>query len=302
MAHPNPTDPSPNRYAVPAGLPVLDELSAGQLRKAQLIHETLAASLTARLSALLRQPIRVSLEKMERDDSAGCMSRIEEDSTLAVLSAPGGLRAALFFGNSVLLSIIERMLGGSAGEHAAARPLTAVEQKLLTQLLQKVMPEFTICWERAISGPVNLEELHGNPEMACVFSPEEDLMALACRMQLGYCESDLRIVVPIRALVKMLDAGCGGSTPASHHESDAVKREIRDALMRTEVDVEVLLAGNTLPLAALAKLRPGSLLILDSKVDRQAEAVFNQSVRKKGQVLRDGAKRLFRIQEEKASS
>ena len=54
--------------------------------------------------------------------------------------------------------------------------------------------------------------------------------------------------------------------------------------------------------AALAKIKPGSLLVLDSKVDRQAEAVFNQSVRKKGQVLRDGTKRLFRIQDEKPSS
>lgn len=302
MAEQNPTDPSPTRYAVPAGLPVLDELSSAQLRKAQLIHETLAAALTARLTALLRQPVRVSLEKMERDDSAGCMNRIEEASTLAVFNASGGLRAALFFGNSVLLSIIERMLGGSAGEHTAARPLTAVEQKLLARLLEKLTPDFQICWERAITGPITLDELHGNPEMACVFPPEEDLMALACRLQLGYCESDLRIVLPVRSIVKLMDSGCGGAGPVVHQETDPVRDEIRQTLLKSEVEVEVLLAGNTLSLAALAKLRPGSLLVLDSKVDRQAEAVFNQSVKKRGQVLRDGAKRLFRIQEEKASS
>ncbi|HEX7974143.1 MAG TPA: hypothetical protein VF498_07030, partial [Anaerolineales bacterium] len=34
-------------------------------------HETLAAALTARLSALLRQPLRVWLDKLERDDAPG---------------------------------------------------------------------------------------------------------------------------------------------------------------------------------------------------------------------------------------
>nr|WP_321470702.1 FliM/FliN family flagellar motor switch protein [uncultured Paludibaculum sp.] len=280
----------------------MDELSAGQLRKAQIIHETLVAALAARLSALLRQPVQVTLEKLERDDPAGCMARIDEQSTLAVLGAPGGLRAAMFMGNGVLLSVIERLLGGAAGEHIAARTLTAVELKLLSRLLEKLMPDFHACWDRAISGPVTLNGLHDNPEMATVFSSDDDLMAFACRIQLGYSESAMRLVLPIRVLVKMLEAGSGVSGAAITQESDPVRSQIRDTLLLSEVEVEVMLNGNSLPLAALARIRPGSLLVLDSKVDRQVEAIFNQSVRKKGQVLRDGAKRLFRIQEEKASS
>ncbi|MBN9663371.1 MAG: FliM/FliN family flagellar motor switch protein [Acidobacteria bacterium] len=302
MAHQNLADPKRNEYTLPAGLPVLDELSSEQLRKAQLLHEGLTAALTARFSALLRQPIRVWLEKLERDDSVGCLTRIEEDSTLAVLTAGSQLRAAIFFGNSVLLSVIERMLGGTAGEHTSARPLTAVEVKLLEKLLVKVMPEFQVCWERAISDPVVLDEIHAKPEMATVFGSDEDLMTMACRIQLGFCESDMRIVLPVRSIVKMLDSGSGGQTASNHQEMDPVKQQIRETLLRSDVDVEVILSGNSLPLAALAKIKPGSLLVLDSKVDRQAEAVFNQSVRKKGQVLRDGTKRLFRIQDEKPSS
>ncbi|MGC4055427.1 MAG: FliM/FliN family flagellar motor switch protein [Paludibaculum sp.] len=302
MATQNTADQKRTDYTPPAGLPVLDELSSEQLRKAQLLHEALAGALSARFSALLRQPIRVSLEKLERDDAVGCLTRIEEDSTLVVLNSGTHLRAGIFFGNSVLLSIIERMLGGTAGEHTSARPLTAVEVKLLEKLLIKVVPEFQICWERAISDPVVLEEIHAKPEMATVFGPEEDLMAMACRIQLGFCESDMRIVLPIRSIVKMMDSGSGAQTTTNHQEIDPVKQQIRETLLRSEVDVEVILSGNSLPLAALAKIKPGSLLVLDSKVDRQAEAVFNQSVRKKGQVLRDGTRRLFRIQDEKTSS
>lgn len=302
MAYQNPADPKRNEYTLPAGLPVLDELSSDQLRKAQLLHEALTAALTARFSALLRQPIRVWLEKLERDDAVGCLTRIEEDSTLVVLNSGAQLRAGIFFGNSVLLSIIERMLGGTAGEHTSARPLTAVEVKLLEKLLLKVVPEFQVCWDRAISDPVVLEEIHAKPEMATVFGAEEDLMTMACRIQLGFCESDMRIVLPVRSIVKMLDSGSGGQTASNHQEIDPVKQQIRETLLRSDVDVEVILSGNSLPLAALAKIKPGSLLVLDSKVDRQAEAVFNQSVRKKGQVLRDGTKRLFRIQDEKPSS
>lgn len=302
MAQQNPADPRPSQFAIPAGIPILDELGSGQLRKAQLLHETLAAALTARLSALLRQPLRVWLEKLERDDAAGCLTRIEEDSTLVVLNSDRALRSAICFGNSVLLSIIERLLGGTAAEHTSSRTLTTVELKLLQRLFEKLLPEFQTAWDRAIAAPLTLDGLYPQPEMASVFSREEDLMTFACRIQLGNCESAMRIILPVRAIVKMLDAGSAGQGMAAHQEVDPVKQQIRETLLTSDVEVEVLLSGNSLSLASLAKIKPGSLLVLDSKVDRQAEAVFNQSVRRKGQVLRDGAKRLFRIQDEKSSA
>ena len=276
-------------------IPALNELTAGQLRTAEVLHESLGGALSARWGAMLRFPVEIKLERVEGGNQGACLGQLEVPSTMAMLRLRDNLRAAVVLSNQQSLLMVELMLGGMRAGLQPARGLSSVERRLLGRVLEASLAEFQAAWDRMRDLDLAVDSIHANPELVQAFEPQEELLSFEYRVSLGDCVSTMYLVIPVGAVLGVVEST--GSSPKRQERGgpDPVRQQICRRLLDTAIEVDVLLNGSSLMLSDLQRLKPGSILMLHATSDLPAEAHFNESVQRPGQVLREGSKRVFRL-------
>jgi len=276
-------------------VPSLHELRADQLEVARLAHEDLGKRLARRLASDLRLPVEISLLHLKSENLSALFGRLCAPSTTAAISLQPGSTALIILNNSVCLSMIERMLGGSAmGPHSSDH-LSSVELKILRSVLDQLMGELSSQWLSSDSTRLAISRVFPTPEVASKEGGNGQHLVFSYTLCVGGLESAMQIALPFAALLKFLDRCTSAETPTESTLKSDLLEDMAAPLLATAVDVEVLLDGGTIRLGTLSQLVPGSLLLLDIGLETQAEAVINGTVRLRGRVVRQDTKRLFRF-------
>ena len=274
----------------------MNELTGDRHRLAEQLHEVLAAALTLRLSSSLRCPVTVVLENAGLMAASRLPASVRETCCWAILRLNAEHRAAVVIPDSLSLEMVERALGSVQACTAPSRPLTALEMRLVQTLLTGALPDFRACWEGIKDLDLKLETIHPRPSGVRVFDEVQELLVLQLRVETQTSASSLQILVPLSALLPVLEVP-GSTVIVKSERGDPVRAQIRENLMMAEIDIQVRLPESKVVLSDLKRLTPGRVLVLDVKVDTPAEATMRDSVRLIGQVLRDGNKRLFKLTE-----
>jgi flagellar motor switch protein FliM len=277
-------------------IPEMNELTGDRHRLAEQLHEVLGASLTVRLSSSLRCPVTVVLEKTGLVGASRLPGSVRESCCWVTLRVSPDFRAAIVIPDSLSMEMVERSLGSTNVGASPSRPLTSLETRLIQSLVTGTLPDFRACWGEIKDLDLTLEALHPRPALVRVFDDAQELLLLQFRVETSTSASSLQILVPLSALRPVLDLP-GTAAILRAESGDPVRAQIRENLMKAEIDIDVRLAESKVSLSDLNSLTPGRVLVLDVKVDTPVEAAMRDSVVLVGQVLRDGNKRLFRLTE-----
>jgi flagellar motor switch protein FliM len=266
--------PSPSATPVAYDFRRPNKFTREHVRALQIASETFARQFTTVLSTTLRTVSQVQAKGIHQLTYDEYIRDIPNPTYLAILSLAPLAGASIFhLPLPVVMTAVDRLLGGPGAGPALHRPLTEIEQSLMRDLLGRVLRELAYAFESLT--PLEPVVLHqeSNPQFAQIGSPSDMVIVFVYDLRIGGQAGEATLCVPFASLQPVLDEVAANSLLAGRVEADATS--VRDALAGrmggAPVTVSVSFPPVSLALSDIVDLRPGDVVPLDHRVDAPLE-------------------------------
>jgi flagellar motor switch protein FliM len=149
-------------------------LSRERVRALQVANETFARQLSTVLSTTLRTVVYAQVVSVRQVTYDEYIRTVPNPSLLAVLTFENQPGAGLFqLPMGVVMSVIDRLLGGAGGRHQPSRALSDIETTLVRDLVQRVAGELTYAFESIAPVHAHLDTLESNTQFLQLASPTD---------------------------------------------------------------------------------------------------------------------------------
>ncbi len=263
-------------------------LLAGE--RLSLVHaacERLAGEVAGALSTILvaSEPLRAEFCGLIQQPAGTVLATLVQGEPLGLfIDETGEAVGGISFQHELALAIVDRLQGGE-GRLAAPRALSAVESRLLEEAFQRLGRALG---ERSALAPLHPGGLDPEPDFGRLVRRGGMLAAAAFRLELAGGEAVCRL------LMTPLLAGRLASDAPRPAARDAAP-ELLLALRRAPVTLEPVLAGASLRVTDLQRLRPGHVLQLDLPEPEGVGLRLNGALLAEGVLRRQDARRVLEI-------
>lgn len=249
-------------------------LASADLRKLRARHEEFVASLSSRLSMYLRMPVSMEIARQQTVSYRNFAESLANPTHLVLFKAEP-LRGVclLDIPPQLGLSLVDRLLGGSAQASPISRNLTEIETALLDQAVQIILTEWCHSWQGLKDLRPALLGHETNGGFLQSAPPDTIMLTLSVSVQVGHCAELIQMAFPhytIEPLVKQLAAAKAvyrDTAPAPV----AIPPSWNPALNDISVPLSAGFGAMQLTARELACLKPGDILLLDGLVAEQVQ-------------------------------
>jgi len=187
--------------------------------------------------------------------------------------------------------IIDRLFGGPGTSNIKGRPLTEIEQIIITKTITKLLDYFKDAWANVIELTPQFENLETNPSFTQIVSPSEMVVLITLDMQLGETEGFVNICLPcimLEPISNNLNARFWYGTSAKEQTTEYL-HYLKSKVKKAKVPVTALLGQTTITLKELLDLQKGDVIALDNPVNGEIHLVVGAKAKFKGQVGLSGS-------------
>jgi flagellar motor switch protein FliM len=289
--------PAASRKGVRFDFRRLDRIAKSQLRAIHLLHDNFVRNLGSSLSAYLRSYLTVNLVSVEQLSYAEFLEGLPSPTCITSLSLkPYEGSAVLELNPSIIFPVLEMLLGGN-GKNAAVvqREITEIEQNLLDALFRIILHDLTEAWKGVTTIDFKIESMEKEPQLLQIVAPNEAVVAVGVEIRTGDSTGMMNMAMPA-IIIKMMRQKFEQQWSVRKAESTGTEQErmlrfLKDAV----VQLDSRLDGNTFTVEDFLGLEDGDLLTFDHPLGRSLDCIVNGKQKFKGQVVRMGNKKAFRI-------
>jgi flagellar motor switch protein FliM len=253
------------------------KFTTDQQRRLERAHDNFCRSVSTRLSAELRTAISVELIDTAQLTWANALEEVPRRSVSGIVDiAPIDGRIVLTAELTLVLALLERLLGGQALDRPSERHLTDVDRALTRRIFQTLLDELSISFNDVAElrfGLVDLETERAPAQLAPLSEPS---LAMTFEVKLGRASSTMVMLIPHRAIEPILRAPemAEADTALAADAAAAVSDAMGDVVVQLRAEV-----GSTdMPLERVLALRPGDVLRLDGAAEEGAVTLFADGV------------------------
>jgi flagellar motor switch protein FliM len=253
-------------------------LTSGELRKIRLRHEEFIRSLAAHLSIYLRLEINLQMSKLQTLSYQKYAEGLPNPTHLTMFKVEPLKGVCLLDMSPRLgLTIVDRLLGGTAHSVTANGDLSEIETALLDQVALIILNEWCQLWQK-VENPHPILLGHENSGRFLNTSPHDSvLLILSMEVRLGDCVEQMQLAFPFLTIDPLIRQAAYGGDP--DRATDAA--QLRAPLWNQNLD-DVRIRINTewhgleLSEGELAALKCGDVLMLDPNCIDRVEVRFEQ--------------------------
>jgi flagellar motor switch protein FliM len=220
----------------------------------------------ARWNKHLPFPVEMELRQLETVRPAEGLGRLPDAIVAYRLVLAGEeIQTLLVLPRPFLLALVTAALGDAGKELPADRELTVVEDSLCGYLLQNLwLPLLQETWPGGEPLGIHVQHQETNPKWTRMFPREDNvvLCTFVCRGPFG--EQPWYWMVPQKGLLDQFAQLAGPGQEQGQEE--VIRPRLATLVQELPVEVTVILGAVELPLAYLAQLRAGDVLILNQRV------------------------------------
>jgi flagellar motor switch protein FliM len=240
-------------------------------RALQIAAETFARNFSTTLSTMLRATSHVQVRTVAQVTYDEFIREIPNPSYLALLALTPLNGASMFYlPLRLVMSAIDRLLGGNGTGLLPERPLTDIEDRLARNLMGRVLHELAYGFESLTAIQPQLLQQESNPQFAQLASATDMVVTISFEIRIG-SESGLSILcIPLASLQPVLDDVTASALDKARvfADSDAVTEAVADLVRDAPVEISVRLADIRLSSSEIVDLRPGDVLSFNHAIDR----------------------------------
>jgi flagellar motor switch protein FliM len=253
------------------------KFTSEQQRRLERAHETFCRSVSTRMSAELRTQISVELIDTVQLTWANALEEVPRRSVSCVVEvAPIDGRVLLTAELTLLLGLLERVLGGHHREHAEERSLTDVDRALIGRIFQTLLDELSISFGDLAELQFGIGDIETERAPAQLAPLSEPTLAITFEFKLGRASSTMVLLIPHRAIEPILQVA-----PATQQETElaaGAAAAVGDAMGEVVVELRAEVGSVEMSLGRVLALRPGDILRLDGAAEEGAVTLYADAV------------------------
>ena len=259
-------------------------LSRDQLRALQQLHDAAAVALSSALSDILHAPVEVSLVAVEAVTYGTFNSALPTPACIQTFCAraaerrggsegPGAEpvegRGLLAMDIPLAFGIIERLLGGRGQALEQPRPLTDIEQAVVTAPLLSITERLAAAWGAVARVELRPEALEMSPKAAQIHAVQEVVVQIIFALGGEVCVGDLNVCLPLSFVEQLLPRAAPDLAAVLEERTTRADGDeaMRRAVSAAPVRVAAELGRARLSVLDLLDLQPGYVVRLDRCVD-----------------------------------
>ena len=239
------------------------------VRALQIANETFARQFTTVLSTTLRAVSQVSLRSVGHLTYDEYVRDIPNPSFLAVLSLSPLSGASIFhLPLPLVMTAIDRLLGGTGNGSLPQRSLTDIEQSVIRNLFDRVLRELAYAFESLTALDPSILHLESNPQFAQVAAATDMVVVVNYDIRIGSRSGEATLCIPFSSLQPVLDEVTGNALLGGWAAGDpqGVANAVAERLDNAPMPVSVRFDEVFLSSAQIVSLRPGDVLPLHHPV------------------------------------
>lgn len=252
--------PDPALRVQPYNYSRAGQISSEQLKAISLLNDLFARNLTHNLSAWLRSECKVQLVSAEQIPYNEFMLRVPELAFIgSVRLDPLGALSVLQMELAPIPSMIDSLLGGG-GAPGEVRELTAIEETIVTHVVEVICRELSAAWQ-TVGLSFHFESRQMQTQMARLMPVTERTLCLSFEVRLPEASGLLNFAFPAVVSNTVLRRLTGEWKRQSRHSEEAAGR-MRARLMTVPVGVALQLPRARVGLSEVESMNRGEILAL----------------------------------------
>ena len=277
-----------------------ERVSKDQMRALENLHEGFSRNFGVALSGFLRTIMEVKVANIEQLTFSEFTHSLPNPTCFNLLSCePLEGNICLEISPLIIYPVIDRLLGGSNADlFIPQRPLTAIEQRLVSKILDRAMQALQEAWENVLPLNFKLDETESNPALVQIVPPNEVVVVVGFELKMGGRTGTMSLCIPYNVIEPVMDK-------LSNQTWAAYKRNRRDQHLRQRVathlesaklSVNAVLAQSSITLSELMNLQPGDIITTEKPASSPLTLTVEGKRKFIGNLGQFRGKRAFKVQ------
>ncbi len=245
-----------------------ERVSKDQMRAFQALHEGFSREFGASLSGLLRSIVEVKLISVDQLTYSEFVFSLENPTCFNLLESKG-LEGHLILdlNPSIVFPILDRLLGGgkTAGQSMPGRPITEIEQKLITRITELAMRSLENAWQNICDLKLRIAQIESNPQLVQIVPPNEVTVLISFEIMLGEIRGIVNLCIPFNTIEPLAGKLSSDSwTTYTKKTLDKTQRAfLETGLQVAKVELVVSMASTELRAGELINLNVGDVIVTE---------------------------------------
>jgi flagellar motor switch protein FliM len=253
------------------------KFTTDQQRRLERAHEAFCRSVSTRMSAELRAPISVELIDTAQLTWANALDEVPRRSISGIVEVgPIDGRMLVTAELTLLLGLLERVLGGHPTDNPAERTLTDVDRALVSRLFQTLLDELSISFNDLAELQFRLLDIETERAPTQLAPLSEPTLAMTFEFKVARLSSTMVLLIPHRAIEPVLRTS--GVTQRDAELAASAADAVGEAMGEVVVQLRAEVGAVDMSLERVLALRPGDILRLDGATEESTVTLFADAV------------------------
>lgn len=237
--------------------------SREQLRALQMATDTFARQMATVLSTTLRIVAHATLEEVVQTTYEEYIDRVPNPSLLAVLDfAPLEGDGVFALPMDLVMSVIDRLLGGPGSRTQPSRALSEIESGLIRNLVKQMVWELRYAFEALGGVKAEVQSLESDPQFLQLAPPSDAMIVAHFEIKLGDQIARSTLCIPVETIAPVLDSVHAKPEIELSGAKAEAAQSLKERMHEVPVDVRVAFASISLPSRDILDLEVGDVLPL----------------------------------------
>lgn len=252
-------------------------VSRDHLRSLRTLHNSYAQSLSSSLSITMRSVVEVTCVHIEQLVYGEYLSSLVDPSCLGVFSlAPLKGFGVIEMNPLLVFPIIDRLLGGSGASRFYNRTFTAIEEMVITQVMENALDILKSAWRRNMQLDIKLERMENNPQFIQAAATSDPVILILFDVIMEDIHSMMSLCVPFLTIQQALASLRREDYPA--HLDEETTTSYREMMHVHMSDMNVTMSAryetSQVTVRDLLELQKGDIIRLPNTDKDKAEVLI----------------------------
>jgi flagellar motor switch protein FliM len=258
-----------------------DKFAKDQLRTLQMLHETFARLFAGSLSAYLRVPVHVDLVSVEQVPYDEYIRSLTSSIVNVFSMAPLSGQAILEVEFNIILSMIDRLLGGPGMMAKSNNLLTDIEKALTESIINRALKDFHTAWEGIAQFTPKREIMETQSQFVQIVPPNDVVVSILFEIKVGDLRGAMSICIPYLVLKPITSKLSAQRWFSSNTKKNTGKytRYLAKRLESTFVTCTVNLGNADITVRKLLELKVGDVVMLERLQSEDVDVLIDASTK-----------------------
>lgn len=259
-----------------------NRISKAQLRTIRNINENFAESFGSYLMTTLQTVVNIRVNTVDQIYYSEYVLSVPDPAVLYTFTIKGtDIRLVLEFNIDFALALVDRLLGGSGNSMKPQKVITQIEQKVLSNVIEKVMFDLKKAWMVIDNFEYKLDGFETDIDFVQLSSPNESVLLISFEISIGdqsYLMNLCFTTFAFDPILSKLSSKKVSSVKNSKYFGMTASEVIKLHLSEVLLPVVVELGEANITFQELMDLKIGDIIVLDNKVYNELKVNVNDKL------------------------